>query len=81
MKCWGLNSSGELGYGGTLNQLTYIGVSGLAGGGASVTAGGNHTCAFLGSGGIACWGLGASGQLGSGSLASSTTPVGVVGFP
>ncbi len=41
----------------------------------SVTAGGNHTCAPVTSGGARCWGANGSGQLGDNSLENRTTPV------
>jgi len=46
----------------------------------SVGAGGNHTCAILGSGAVACWGRGREGQLGDGSLTDLLRPVLVAGI-
>jgi alpha-tubulin suppressor-like RCC1 family protein len=57
------------------------GASSLAAGtGARVAAGGGHTCAVLSTGAVACWGDGASGQLGDGSTTDSSVPVAVQGL-
>ena len=44
---------------------------------ASVSAGGAHSCAGSRTGGVVCWGLNGSGQLGNNSMISSTVPVAV----
>jgi alpha-tubulin suppressor-like RCC1 family protein len=76
MLCWGQGSDGRLGHG-TTNDIgdgetpTAFGpVNVVPPGSGTVTqvvAGGRHTCALLDSGELRCWGLGISGQLGSGS--------------
>lgn len=59
VKCWGRNSRGELGDGGTGDSATPIDVGGT-GIVAAVYAGGNTfgggSCALSGSGGLKCWG-------------------------
>lgn len=41
----------------------------------AITAGGNHACALLEGGSVACWGSNGSGQLGDGSTHDRPTPV------
>ncbi|CAM9284026.1 unnamed protein product, partial [Phaeothamnion confervicola] len=72
LKCFGVNTSGQLGQDSTSSSGTATG-SGLAAtylGGSvtatSVCAGANHACAILSTGGMKCWGLASKGQLGYG---------------
>ena len=76
-KCWGSNSSGQLGDGTTTRRLTPTTVSGLGSGVSAISAGQNHTCAVLGTGAVRCWGLNSSGQLGNDTTTASSTPVNV----
>ena len=66
VECWGANSHGELGNGGTTDSLTPVDVSGLASGVTAIAAGGTHTCALTGDGAVKCWGADLYGQLGNG---------------
>lgn len=81
--CWGHNSSGELGNGSTINSTTPVKVSsstGLTSGTVATISGGtSHTCATTNAANAYCWGWNAYGQLGNGSLSTSTTPVPVAG--
>lgn len=83
VRCWGDNEYGQLGYGHTLvigddETPAMVGDVALGGAAVSVVAGLRHTCALLDEGTVRCWGEGASGQLGLGSVESvgdDETPV------
>lgn len=79
VKCWGLNSSGELGNGTAIDSLKPVTVSNISLG-SKVSSGGSHSCALLTDGSIVCWGSNTSGQLGNNSTTSSSTPVAVSGI-
>lgn len=75
VKCWGLNSSGQLGLGDTASRGDQPGEMGDSlpevdlGPGAAVkdiAAGSQHTCALLSNGNIKCWGQNEHGQIGAG---------------
>jgi alpha-tubulin suppressor-like RCC1 family protein len=82
VRCWGMNSSGQLGYGHT-NDIGDNETPASAGdvpvGGkvVQIAAGRNHSCALLDTGNVRCWGAADSGQLGYGntkSIGDSETP-------
>ena len=81
VRCWGDNSTGQLGDGTTTNASTPVAVAGI-GGAATVTAGGFHTCVRFPDGTIQCLGRNNAGQLGDpGTTAfQSPTPVRVAGL-
>src|SRR5438094_625219 len=81
VRCWGDNSTGELGDGTTTNASTPGAVAGI-GGAATVTAGGFHTCVRMPDGTIQCWGRNNAGQLGDPATTAfeSPTPVRVSGL-
>ena len=76
LRCWGLNGSGQLGYGNTTDLSAPGGNVAVGGEVLQVAAGQDHTCALLSTGGIKCWGLGAWGQLGQGNANTLTAPPG-----
>lgn len=80
LKCWGINSNGQLGINSTTVALTPTDVVGLTDGVSSMSAGGASTCAFTSLGGLKCWGQNFYGELGNNSTTNATTPVDVIGF-
>ena len=82
VKCWGNNSSGQLGDGTMPTpRTTPVDVSGLSSGVTAITAGYLHTCALLSTGAVKCWGQNGYGQIGDGTTTTPrTTPVDVSGL-
>jgi alpha-tubulin suppressor-like RCC1 family protein len=80
--CWGYNAAGGLGDGTTADSAVPVAVdtSGvLAGQSLTMISVGNlSTCAIDEAGNGYCWGAGGVGQLGDGTVTSSTVPVAVV---
>ncbi|WP_372790789.1 RCC1 domain-containing protein, partial [Paraconexibacter sp.] len=78
---WGGGSFGQLGNGSTTNSSVPVAVSqGAAPAGTTyiqVASGSNHVVALSSAGKLYAWGLGGSGQLGTGSSSSATSPVAV----
>lgn len=78
--CWGSNTGGQLGDGGTTTGYSPQAVRGLEGGVLDIAAGGAHTCAIRFSGGVKCWGSNWLGQLGDGSTVGRLEPTEVSGL-
>jgi len=77
--CWGWNLFGQLGYGDAFTvRILPVPVLGLNGARA-VDGGFAHTCAVTANGGVDCWGLNASGQVGDGTTKDRPQPVQVFG--
>ena len=82
VKCWGSNSSGQLGDGNSggytelpspiTGSVITTGERAIA-----ISAGGNFSCALLESGGVKCWGANNQGQLGDGTTNQTSVPVDV----
>jgi alpha-tubulin suppressor-like RCC1 family protein len=96
LKCWGDNSSGQLGDGTTWSRRIPVDVAAPSQHFAAVTAGLEHTCGLTDAGAVKCWGRNDLGQLGNGmrtgpqlcfdpfnpsqGYACSSTPVDVTGL-
>lgn len=75
VSCWGQNVSGQVG-GIFASHPTPSSPIALPGSGVAqaISAGGEHTCALLTDGDIACWGDNAYGQLGGGAMVGGGAP-------
>lgn len=79
MRCWGDNTSGQLGNASITGSATPSAVTGLSGV-LAMSVGAFHTCALLQDHTVKCWGANDSGQLGDGTVTTSFTPVTVTGL-
>lgn len=80
VKCWGMNTSGQLGDGTLVSKSTPVAVLGLSSGVASVSMAQVHSCALTTAGGVKCWGANTNGQLGDATKVTKSTPVSVSGL-
>lgn len=80
LKCWGLNSNGQLGDGTTIQRLTPVDVSGLTSGVTSFDVGPSTACAVTSTGALKCWGFNGNGQLGNNTTTQSLVPINVTGL-
>jgi alpha-tubulin suppressor-like RCC1 family protein len=78
VRCWGYNTSGQLGDGTAASSSTPVAVSSLSTA-VEVSAGGIHSCALLADGTVRCWGGNNVGQLGN-PIANGTYMRTVVGL-
>jgi hypothetical protein len=80
VRCWGSNSTGQLGDGSTTNAPAPVTVTGLTGVGQLAIEGDGlsaTTCARLLDGAARCWGANHRGQVGDGTKVQRNTPVAV----
>ena len=85
LRCWGLASDGQLGYGnsdsiGDSETPASAGDVDVGDTVAQIAVGDRHTCAVLDTGSVRCWGLGSDGQLGYASpenIGEDETPAAV----
>lgn len=79
VRCWGQGVNGKTGYG-DQNPRNVPGVNLNLGGNsaARITAGAEHSCVFLTTGTVRCWGQGTFGQLGYNSSQNLSLPGGNV---
>lgn len=80
VKCWGVNTYGQLGISSVSQSNTPVTPQGLTSGIASVVVGTHHSCALTIAGEAKCWGGGFYGQLGDGTTTSRSTPGSVSGL-
>ncbi len=79
VRCWGGNTSGELGDGTTVNRPSAVKVNGLSDV-AQIAAGSGTTCAVRRDGTVWCWGSNSYHVLGGFSGAISSVPVQITGI-
>ena len=74
--CWGDNTYGQLGYGGSATTSTPIQTQSFGSGKypTEIDAGGAHTCAILNTGEVSCWGWNYLGAIGDGTTIDRATP-------
>jgi len=83
VKCWGWDAFGQVGAGqscGSDTCLAPVDVTGLTSGVAAISAHGIHACALTTTGGMKCWGMNNTAQLGDGTYTTRYTPVDVSGL-
>lgn len=76
VKCWGLNTYGQLGDSTLISRKIPTSVVGLNTGAVGVSTGRWNTCALLATGGVKCWGT----RLGIDNAPKDTTPTDVSGL-
>jgi alpha-tubulin suppressor-like RCC1 family protein len=77
-RCWGYNSNGQIGDGTTTDRFIPAAVTGITTAVGAVAAGNNDSCVLLQGGSVKCWGMNTYGELGTGTVADTRTPLTVV---
>jgi len=77
VKCWGRNSSYQLGDGTDIDRNTPVSALGITDA-VDIDSGVNHTCVVRANGAVRCWGTNGSGQLGGGNTFEQTGMVDVL---
>jgi alpha-tubulin suppressor-like RCC1 family protein len=82
VKCWGVNSYGQLGDDHASGDYSYtpVDVKGLSSGVAAISTGYMHACALLETGAVKCWGSSGGGLLGNYVYWAARTPLDVIGL-
>jgi alpha-tubulin suppressor-like RCC1 family protein len=78
VRCWGLNTSGQLGNNSVASSkfpVQVVGIDGVKAKATAITVGANFACARINNGTVRCWGNNASGQLGNNTVTTSRVPV------
>jgi len=75
--CWGRNDFAQLGNGTLADSPVPGAVVGLPEDVASLSLGGGHACVVTTAGGVVCWGLNRTGQIGNGTTNDGQAPVAV----
>ena len=79
IKCWGWNSSGQLGNGASgANQPLPVDVAGLGGIATALALGDGHTCALMSDKTVKCWGD--ATPIGHGAASPQVTPLAIPGL-
>ncbi len=79
VRCWGWNSSGQVGDGSGSDVSRPKPIPSLSGA-LSVAIGEEHACAILGDHSVRCWGKNDKGQLGDGTMSPHSVPTLVTGL-
>lgn len=79
VRCWGSNSSGQLGNGTLVDSSVPVTVRDISTA-TAVAVGLSHSCARLSDATVRCWGWNQLGQLGNGTTTDSSVPVTVSGL-
>jgi alpha-tubulin suppressor-like RCC1 family protein len=80
VKCWGSNTSGQVGDGSRETRTRPVAVELPGNNVVAISAGAFHSCAVTKDGDVYCWGANDSGELGDGTTMDSLVPVAVAGL-